>query len=136
MCDESHVHVPATSYWSFHRMDYELQMLWPPIWRGMSSSQAPSWRALDQEPSFCPRPAEWPANPAHAALRALIEAAEDRWWDSPTPLLDHASPRELAVTNAGREQVMTLVRSGRIPGEIGVVAAFDLERIARRMDEP
>jgi len=53
----------------------------------------------------------------------------------PTPLLDHASPRELAAHTAGRERVMTLVRSGRIPAEVGVVAAFDPERIARRLDE-
>ena len=133
MCDEKHVHVSATSYWSYQRMDYELEMLWPPIWRGMSSSQTASWRAPDQEPSLCHRPADWPPNPAHVALRALIETAEDRWWDTPTPLLDHASPRELAGTPAGRKRVITLVRSGRTPAEVGVVAAFDPDRIARRV---
>ena len=123
------IHLEATSYRAYQRADFELEILWPPVWRGMqcSSGLMQPWLSFDSSE----RPASWPGSPARVALEERIKETERQWVQRPTPLLGGRTPREVAVTPAGRSQVRcALVEAQRkIPAEVGDVGAFDVDRV-------
>lgn len=132
ICADGELHLSATSYTSYQRMNYELEMLWPPVWGGMSASDFPKWATLGRS-VLCERPADWPVNPAHRALRELIAATEQRWLVTPTPLFDGRAPCEVARSPGGLDRVLDLMQGSDIPAEVGALAAFDFERLERAL---
>lgn len=126
----SHLAFEATSQERFQWMDYRLERLWPPVFRGMHGSAWLSDAELDREP-LLGRPAAWGLPPTRAALRRRIIATEREWCATPSPLLDGAVPAELGATAAGLDRIAVMLAEAvrRPAAEVGGVASFNPARV-------